>query len=336
MVARNVAHFIDAALHSVLAQTLRQIEVVVVDDGSTDETAEIVRDHVGKDPRVRLMDGPRMGLSAVRNTSLAAARAPFVAIVDADDLLHPQHLEWLLEHQAATGAQICASNMASFFQSTDGVQAAAFAAAPRWRRARRITANEFVRCGMIGGREVSLGYFKPLLARAFLLENGIRYDEGLRIGEDFDLLFRAMLAGARFEFLPRISYFYRRHAQSTSHRLALDDLAGLIAATRGYSANEAGLAALLRARLANLEGARRQLLALDALRERRILDALRVAGPHREARRLVLSSLRESCIKRLGLWDAAQTGGDAQKRMPLSAADLVPLMRALSPAGALT
>lgn len=335
MVARNAARFIDTALCSVRVQTLRRIEIVVVDDGSIDDTARIVRDHARLDPRVRLLDGPRRGLSAVRNASLAAARARLVAILDADDLLHPRHLEWLLACQAASGAEICASNMISFAQSEDGVNAEPFAAEPRWRRGQRIGLEDFIRCGMIGTRGPSLGYLKPLFCKTFLLRHGIAYDERLRIGEDFDMVLRAMLAGARFEFVPKTTYFYRRHGQSISQRLTLDDVTGLIEATRGYFRRAPGLSPLLQARLDNLEGSRRQLVALDALRAGHMLEAVRVAARHRHARRLVISSLRESCFKRLGLWGAAHAGGHVRAGATLPAEHLLPLTRALRPAASL-
>ncbi|WP_083274798.1 glycosyltransferase family 2 protein [Novosphingobium resinovorum] len=333
MVARNAARFIDAALRSARAQTLRQIEIVVVDDGSIDETASIVRSHAKVDGRVRLVAGPSRGLGAVRNVSIASARGRFAAVLDADDLLHPDHLEALLALQAATGAAICASNMVAFSQAARGITASAFAAGQEWQCRREIALDEYIRCGMIGTRNVSLGYLKPLFDMRFLRDFNIAYDERLRVGEDFDLVLRAMLAGGRFHFSPQTTYYYRRHAQSTSHRLAQSDLRGLMAAARDYMLHRPDLELLLGGRIDNLEGARRQIGALEALRAGRMLTALRCVGRHPGARDLLLSSLRESCLKRLGLWDDGDRNAADRAGCPAVPGNhLTALRRLLQPA----
>jgi glycosyltransferase involved in cell wall biosynthesis len=84
--------FLPRALDSILAQTFDDLEVVVVDDGSPDGTAAFVAGHT--DPRVRLVRHERnRGLAAARNTGVRAARAPFVAFLDDDDLWLPEKLE---------------------------------------------------------------------------------------------------------------------------------------------------------------------------------------------------------------------------------------------------
>jgi len=82
----NGAHVIVDSLESVLSQTHQEIEVLVVDDGSTDGTAEVVRRAVGSDPRVRILSQPNRGVARARNYGLEEANGAFVAFVDADDL----------------------------------------------------------------------------------------------------------------------------------------------------------------------------------------------------------------------------------------------------------
>jgi succinoglycan biosynthesis protein ExoO len=295
MVARNAAAFIDAAIASARDQSLADLEIIVVDDGSSDDTAAIARDHAAQDVRVRLVEGPRRGLSAVRNASLDAARGRFAAILDSDDVLHPRHLEWLVAARA--GAQICVTNMIEF--ETSSLSPRLFAQGEPWSRARTIGAGEFVEHGMIGGGKVSLGYFKPLFDMDFLNAHGLRYDERLRIGEDFDLVLRALLAGAEYRFLPQATYYYRKHAASTSHRLARDDLEGLLHATHTYPA-AGDDARWLQARRENLEGALLHLDAVAAIKAGRPLRALALAAGHADARRLTVATLGEALAKRAG------------------------------------
>lgn len=92
--ARDVGPWIGEAVDSVLAQTERDIEYLVVDDGSSDDTAEVVGRRA--DPRLRLLAGDGSGSGAARNRGLEQARAPFVAFLDGDDRWHPRFLERLL------------------------------------------------------------------------------------------------------------------------------------------------------------------------------------------------------------------------------------------------
>ena len=91
MPVRNEERFLPAALASIAAQTVREWELVVVDDGSTDGTAAILA-AAAADPRVRVQQNRAKGLVPALNQGLAACRAPLVARMDGDDIAHPQRL----------------------------------------------------------------------------------------------------------------------------------------------------------------------------------------------------------------------------------------------------
>ena len=93
MPARNAAVTVGAAIESVLRQSLPDWELIVVDDGSSDDTGVIARRHAAMDPRIRVVQGPGRGEPAARNVSLGAARGRYVAMLDADDLATPNRLE---------------------------------------------------------------------------------------------------------------------------------------------------------------------------------------------------------------------------------------------------
>jgi glycosyltransferase involved in cell wall biosynthesis len=88
----NYARFLPAALDSALGQTFRDFEALVIDDGSTDDTPEVVRPYLA-DPRVRYHRVANGGPARARNVGLGLARAPLVAFLDADDLWLPAKLE---------------------------------------------------------------------------------------------------------------------------------------------------------------------------------------------------------------------------------------------------
>jgi GT2 family glycosyltransferase len=93
----NRAYCVTRAIDSVLAQTYANVEVVVIDDGSTDNTAEVIRERYGQEPRARYVHQQNAGVSAARNTGLSCARGEFLALCDSDDFWHP----WKLAAQVA-------------------------------------------------------------------------------------------------------------------------------------------------------------------------------------------------------------------------------------------
>jgi succinoglycan biosynthesis protein ExoO len=303
MVARNAAAHIDAALLSARRQSLRRIEIIVVDDGSTDATGAIIQAHAAADARVIPVRGHGKGLAAVRNLSITAAAAPWGAVLDADDILHPRHVERLIDLARRTGADMAAGNMIEFGAAT---QPALFASGEGWRRERMIDHAAFLASGRIDGQGLQLGYLKPLLRLDALRRRGIAYDTRLRIGEDWDLVERALAAGLTYAFRPEPTYYYRRHAGSTSFRWTCADLAALIEAERGRIAQDAaapgadGPLTQARAdRLASLEDALAHCEAVEHLKARRLWRALPALLRRRRAFGLLAASMREGAARRL-------------------------------------
>lgn len=100
---RNRPAQIRAAVASVLGQSLRDLELIVVDDGSSDETPDVLRELAGRDYRLRVLDGPWRGVCAARNTGIAAARGRYVAFLDSDDVYRPRFLELAVRAMAGDG-----------------------------------------------------------------------------------------------------------------------------------------------------------------------------------------------------------------------------------------
>lgn len=104
--AYNAAGTLDETLRSVRAQTHRALDIVVVDDGSTDATAAVAQAHMDADPRVRLIRQANGGVAAARNTGWRAARSDYIALIASDDLWAPAMLEKLLAAMQAGGSRI--------------------------------------------------------------------------------------------------------------------------------------------------------------------------------------------------------------------------------------
>lgn len=95
--AYNAERFIDRTIHSVLAQTYENLEVIVVDDGSSDRTAEIVKSIAQTDSRLIFLQQSNSGVAAARNLAIARSRGEFIAPIDADDIWYPQNIERQVE-----------------------------------------------------------------------------------------------------------------------------------------------------------------------------------------------------------------------------------------------
>lgn len=211
--AYNAAQHLDAAVGSALAQTENRLEVLVVDDASTDATRELAVRLASGDARVRLLcNDVNRGVAASRNCALAEARGDWIALLDADDTWLPQRLEQLL--MAGAGADVVADDVFIVREDGDGPgggsEAVSFLSWANFdiRTPHRLTAAEFVRH--------DLGFLKPLFRRSFLSEKSLQYDETLRVAEDFYFYVHVLLAGATWVQVREAYYSYRRRAGSLS------------------------------------------------------------------------------------------------------------------------
>jgi succinoglycan biosynthesis protein ExoO len=211
--AYNAAPFIDRAIRSALDQTQPPLEVLVVDDASTDDTVQVVTALAQTDPRIRLIrqDG-NGGPGAARNAGFAAARGEWLAVLDADDAFGPERLEILTAFAQAHQADIAADNLHVY----DIAAGAVVRDAVRAEAPTIVTTRDYLeRCR--GGTETSIdwGVLHPLFRRAFVTASGARYP-GIRHAEDFAFVLELMLQGARFAYNPQPHYYYTQRVGSLS------------------------------------------------------------------------------------------------------------------------
>lgn len=245
--------FLDCAIRSVLEQTLAEIEVIVVDDCSTDATWEVLIEWTRRDPRViPLRQAARGGPAAARNLAIAQARGRWLALLDADDLYVPWRLAHLVDVAEATGADLLADNLRRVDFRT-GQDFGPRYADPTMRLPGPVTLTEAVRRDMPEHWSLgeTFGFLQPIMRRRALATRRIRYAEDVIVGEDFLLYFQCIAAGARFHLTPAAGYVQRLRADSLSRsggamlHLSLANRR-MIAMAAGCA--EPGLGALLRQR----------------------------------------------------------------------------------------
>jgi glycosyltransferase involved in cell wall biosynthesis len=277
----NGGTYVLDALTSAARQSLRDIEIIFIDDASTDASLAIARDFARTDDRVRVISlDTNWGPAAARNAGLAAARGQWAAILDSDDFMHPDRLERLLAEMQRTGAEVCADDMIVFQEGGKATGfLGTFETAPRW-----VTPTEFVLSNQMFGSWPALGYLKPLIDLTFLRRHAIRYRPMLRIGEDYDLVLQLLAQGARYRLTGEYGYFYRKHANSVSHRTAASDVERLIEADAAMlsslQAPPKSLARACKVRRRSLERALAYSQLIDALKSRNWAAAVRLAVRH--------------------------------------------------------
>lgn len=211
----NAEEFIAEAIASVQAQEFQDWECIVVDDCSTDGSAESLKRIAEQDSRIVPIFLPvNGGASAARNAALDAARGDWVTLLDADDLYAPERLGRLLELANATQADMVFDNqMIAEFPATRG-DATAF----HWLRenVQQTGRDEFFIRSARNGRSLNPGYMKPMFARSLIESNALRYDPAFRSGQDYLFYANAFALDPKCYATNYKGYIYRRRTGSLS------------------------------------------------------------------------------------------------------------------------
>jgi succinoglycan biosynthesis protein ExoU len=269
--AKNAEGTIARAVASVLADSAVG-EVVVVDDGSTDHTAAVARQAGAGASRLQVLHLPRnLGPSAARNRAIQMSQAPLLTVLDADDYWLPGRMAKLLPHM--DGYDMVADDLLRVVEGREFLPSMTLlgeaAALPR-----DLTLDYFALANISrpGRHRQELGFLKPVMRRSFLQKHGLRYDEDLRLGEDFILYAKALASGARFRLVEACGYVAVEHEGSISASHGAAELGALLAAAEALT-HEPGLTGPERRALA---AHRRHVRA--KLHHRRVLDTRRRSG----------------------------------------------------------
>jgi len=207
MPAYNAAPFLPRAIESVCAQTLTDWELIIVDDGSTDGTVEVVRDYL-TDPRIRFLQNPQnMGPSHARNRALDVATGQWIALLDADDWYEPQRLEKMVALAEAFEVSIV-YDLLRWIDTETGEERGVFfsSQSPPPVAPTRLAIEEAFRLHLV---------LKPLMCREIIEQYNIRYDPSIRLGEDYLFQMQVFVKCGAGAVIPEALYNYRLHRGST-------------------------------------------------------------------------------------------------------------------------
>lgn len=193
----NVGEFLAPCLDSVLAQTYKNLEIIIVDDGSTDQSGVIADAYAAKDDRFVVIHQKNAGVCAARNKGIDSAKGDYISFVDPDDILKPDYVEYLLNLCLRHDAEV-------------GVCSQLFTVNRPWQRDEKIE--------VISGEEgavrvlyghIQLASYSKMFRRSFLNEHQIRFFEELRVGEGFNFNVYAYCFAKRIAVSTHKVYFYR-------------------------------------------------------------------------------------------------------------------------------
>lgn len=209
----NAAAHLRECLDGVLQQTLREIEVICVDDGSTDESPEILKEYQQKDDRVQVIRQANAGAGAARNNGLQYAKGEYLSILDADDFYEPNMLETAYEAAKKADAQI-AVFACDLYENTTG----------KYRPCTYSIRESLLPDHQpFAATDVSSDIFKlfvgwawdKLFKASFVKENGLYFQEQ-RTTNDMLFVFSAVVRAQRIITLSQVLIHHRREAGSLS------------------------------------------------------------------------------------------------------------------------
>jgi Glycosyl transferase family 2 len=202
----NGERFLVEAVESVLSQTLKPLELLLVDDGSTDATPEIASGYARRDSRVRVIQLDRSGIAHALNAGIAAARGRYVARMDADDISHPSRLQKQLAHLDANAGCVAVGSAVHIMDETGGHVGTGTYPEDHTEIAQ----------SLIDGRTNPMAHPTVMARRAALLTVGGYRPESVP-SEDLDLWFRLSRIGTLANMSEQLLR-YRRHANTVSIR----------------------------------------------------------------------------------------------------------------------
>lgn len=210
MPAYNVGQYIGKSIESVLAQTYKNIELIVVNDGSSDATGQVVEQYCRQDARVKLLTQKNQGVSGARNNGISAACGDYISFLDGDDLWDAKFLENMMQSISRSKGQV------------------------EFAYGKTLECFEDGRRELLGGDNCRDGYYEDFLApnnelrlpmhisaicvsRKLIQDNGISFEPGLRLSEDTGFMIKLLCITKAYGVGDALTFYVRRGNSATGN-----------------------------------------------------------------------------------------------------------------------
>ena len=206
----NGLPYLADCVRSVQQQTLREIEIILVDDGSTDGSEALADTLAAEDDRIRVLHQANSGVSTARNNALAVAKGTYIGFVDADDLAVPEMYETLYNAAMENKCDIVSCAYKSFRE-----QRTVYESPPPFPAGTVYDHDGIVEfLPYMCSKPIFSYIWRRLFSAELIRSNAIRFDPQISIGEDTLFCIRCFLCAARVIALPDRLYRYRHHGDS--------------------------------------------------------------------------------------------------------------------------
>ena len=195
----NVEKYIRTCIESILAQTYRNIEVIIVNDGSTDQSLAVISDLICSHHNIKVINQKNQGLSVARNTGIDAATGKYIAFVDADDKIKPDFVSSLYQIADKTGADIVRGSFRDFNGNIPKGWVPDFNVPTNYGT---IVLDQFL------SSNISFVVWSSIYRLDFINSNHIRFTPGI-LFEDADFTIRASMLAKLVATSPEPNYAYR-------------------------------------------------------------------------------------------------------------------------------
>jgi glycosyltransferase involved in cell wall biosynthesis len=205
----NGEKYLSSAIDSILAQSFSNFELIIVNDGSIDNSSEIIASYVLRDKRILAISTENRGASSARNTGLKMAKAKYISVIDADDLWVPEKIYDQLSEIQKDDSRIIIGGVRRFnvLEKDDFIWGKESMLPPK-----KLNKEEYIKF-LLSLSLTQMCIFHTLCARKdFLISEG-GWDEDLTSAEDWDFWIRLSLKH-KFHHIEKISLLYRKHTES--------------------------------------------------------------------------------------------------------------------------
>lgn len=216
--AYNVENYIEKCIESVINQTFRNIEIIVIDDGSTDGTTSIIRRYSKKDRRIVPIYKKNSGVSDSRNIGIDKFTGDYVFFLDSDDWIDEDYFENAVKVLNEHEIDILFN---AWVVETDGITKDVFEKKAQFAMDQKTAIEKFLKQKLFGWGSVATFYKKDIIKRC-------KFDCKIRYGEDFYFKYQVIKKSNNFYYTPIVSYHYVRRMTSATKSYSLvkriDDL----------------------------------------------------------------------------------------------------------------
>ena len=206
MPAYNVAQYIGSSIESVVNQTEGNWELIIVNDGSTDQTGTVIENWAVRDARIKVYTQENAGVAAARNKGLALASGHYISFLDADDIYAPTYIEKMSNALQQQGLNFAFC----MFKKVEGM--AVLSETPKLT----FQYQNFPHY-LLAVKRHAYAAMATMFDREFLVQNQLQFTEGCILGEDSEFVMKASSLGESV-FIPEYLYFYVYRDNSASHQ----------------------------------------------------------------------------------------------------------------------